>query len=405
MPTVRIAFFLLAFTAGMFGSRGAFAQKLNPADPHVLEARVVDIFSRSCARAGCHIGPLPQQEMDLSKDRFYAAVVGTPSRERPDLMRVRPGDPEHSYLVKKVRGDADIIGVQMPLIGEKLSAEEVATIEAWVRSIGTVDEARVKATPKSDPMAFAGWQIVNAPTARMPRSGEFLFRISHRFNPKISDGYDALYGLDGSGIIFLSFGYAPTDNFFFSLGRSNAADDVELQLKYRAARQTRYAAMPVNVAFQGSINWITEKIPGKSRFRDDAVKAAGQAVISRAVSDRIGVALVPGMLLNPSSDSHGEDPLFTLGLGGRWQFHHNISLVGEWVPIVTGYIRTTTFGNENRFDSWGGGIEFATSGHIFQIIVTNSVGIATDQYMNGGDLDIRDGDLRFGFNIYRTLSF
>ena len=41
--------------------------------------------------------------------------------------------------------------------------------------------------------------------------------------------------------------------------------------------------------------------------------------------------------------------------------------------------------------------------HVFQVYLTNSEGISTDQSMNGGDLDIRDGDMRVGFAIYRIF--
>ena len=104
--------------------------------------------------------------MDLSEDQFYASLVGTPSMERPELMRVQPGEPENSYLIMKIRGGPGIVGVQMPLIGDKLSEEEIGTLEDWIRSLDTVDEARKAAAPEQPPLPFAGWQIVNAPTTR-----------------------------------------------------------------------------------------------------------------------------------------------------------------------------------------------------------------------------------------------
>ena len=82
---------------------------------------------------------------------------------------------------------------------------------------------------------------------------------------------------------------------------------------------------------------------------------------------------------------------------------------GEDINVVTlipsGFNRSRTFGEENRFDSWGTGLEIAVGGHVFQIVVTNSVGLTTDQYLRGGDLDITDGELRLGFNIFRILNF
>ncbi len=405
-PTAQLRRTGILLCAFLFsGLPRATAQDLTRLSQPEREARVVALFSRSCAQPGCHAAPIPQQDMNLDADHFYAATVGVPSKERPDLLRVDPGHPERSYLMMKVTGDPGITGVQMPLTGEKLTPEEVQTLEAWIKGIEAVDEARVQAAPPPEPLPFAGWQAVNTPTTRMVDKGSILFRISHRFNPRINDGYDALYGLDGSGIIFLSLGYAVSDDLLLTLGRSNAADDVEFQTKYRLARQGRDGGSPVAVAAQGALNWISENPSRGDRYNRSNFKFTGQVALARELSDGVGISVVPGITLNPSHEANGDDALVTLGLSGRWRVHGNMSLVAEWVPILTGYVRTTTFGNVNRFDSWGSGLEIATGGHVFQIVVTNSVGIASDQYLNGGDLDLGDGDMRLGFNIYRILNF
>jgi hypothetical protein len=38
-------------------------------------------------------------------------------------------------------------------------------------------------------------------------------------------------------------------------------------------------------------------------------------------------------------------------------------------------------------------------------VVTNSVGLTSDQYLRGGDLDLSEGDMRLGFNIFRVLNW
>lgn len=372
-------------------------------DQAALEARVAELFARSCARSGCHAGPVPQMEMTLTPEQFAASTIGVPSRERPELLRVHPGEPDSSYLMMKVRGDADIVGVQMPLTGDRLSEDEIATLEDWIRGLTEADVGRSEAATTAI-YPFHGWKVMNLPTTRTLDAGSWLFLIGHRFNPRVQDGYDAFYGLDGSAIIYLSLGYALTDHLLVALARSNAGDDVELQLRHRLVQQED-GGWPVGAALQGGVNWITEELAEGSRFRAQAYKPSLQLSLTRALGDRGGIAVVPGVLVNPDEAVDGEAPLVTLGLGGRWRFYGNLALVGEWVPIVSGYTLTTTFGNFNRFDSWGGGLEITTGGHVFQIVVANSVGLATDQYMRGGDLDVQEGDVRLGFNIFRILNF
>ncbi len=362
-----------------------------------LESRVADLFGRSCARVGCHAAPVPQQGMDLSRENFYALIVDEPSREMPALKRVHPGQPEISYLVMKVKGAPGIKGVQMPLIGDKLTEEEINTIETWISKIDEVDQARKVVEPEVA-YPFLSWKVVNLPTTRTLAADNFFFLIGHRFVPPVNTGYDGFYGLDGSGIIFLNFGYAPTDNLLIVLGRSNSADDVELQTRYQITPQRLQGGSPIGIGVQGSVNWITEG--------EDAFKFTAQTSFTRKFGESLGVAFVPGILFNPAEETDGEDPLITLGMGGRWNFWRNISLVAEWVPIVSGYTETFTVGNFNRFDSWGGAIEVATGGHVFQIVISNTVGLTSDQYLRGGDLDIADffdGEFRLGFNIFRVL--
>jgi hypothetical protein len=366
-----------------------------------LEARVADLFERRCATSGCHAGPVPQMEMDLTRDQFFAATVGQPSRERPDLLRVHPGQPDSSYLLMKIRGAEGIVGVPMPFTGDRLTEDEVAAVEAWIASLEAADTARARQPVAAEAYPFTGWKVINLPTTRTVDQGSWLFFINHRFGPKISDGYEAFFGLDGSAIILLSLGYAVTDELLFYLARSNAADDVELQVRYRLAHQGGRSPWPLAVSAVATGNWITEDLPDDA----DPLKFTGQVSLTRAFGDRISLAVVPGILFNADERTPGEDPLVTIGLGGRWRFWRNLSIIGEWVPIVSGYTRTSTFGYDNRFDSWGAAFEITVGGHVFQIVVSNSVGLATDQYLRGGDLDLRDGDVRLGFNIFRILNF
>ena len=48
-----------------------------------------------------------------------------------NLKRVDPGYPEGSYLLKKLRGDSDILNSQMPL-GSVLSDEQIEMIREWI---------------------------------------------------------------------------------------------------------------------------------------------------------------------------------------------------------------------------------------------------------------------------------
>jgi hypothetical protein len=104
-----------------------------PPSPDATFTRVQsEVFSVSCALSGCHAGSAPTAGMNLSAGVAYGNTVSVTSTERGDLKRIAPGDPDHSYLIKKIRGDADIVGSQMPLIGSITAGQRQLVID-WVR--------------------------------------------------------------------------------------------------------------------------------------------------------------------------------------------------------------------------------------------------------------------------------
>jgi hypothetical protein len=90
------------------------------------------IFTLNCAVSGCHLGGSAAAQLDLSAGNAYSNLVGVASVEVPTLQRVEPGDPDNSYLVRKVEGGPGITGVQMPRGRDPLSAEQIQAIRDWI---------------------------------------------------------------------------------------------------------------------------------------------------------------------------------------------------------------------------------------------------------------------------------
>ena len=130
---MRNAVFMLCLIV-LAGCERAASLEVEP-DPNgnaTLSRIQTRIFDTNCALSGCHAGANPQQGMDLSAGQAFSNIVNVPSREVPALMRVAPGDPENSYLLQKVRGDAGIVGARMPLGRAPLSAEDIELIRKWI---------------------------------------------------------------------------------------------------------------------------------------------------------------------------------------------------------------------------------------------------------------------------------
>lgn len=114
------------------GTRKSPTEASDAPDPTATFTRIqAEVFTPSCALSGCHSGASPRQGMDLSSGRSYASIVNVRSVESTRL-RIAPGDPDASYLISKVRGDATITGSRMPL-GGALPPDRVNLLVDWVR--------------------------------------------------------------------------------------------------------------------------------------------------------------------------------------------------------------------------------------------------------------------------------
>ncbi len=83
----------------------------------------------------CHSdqGRNPSGGLVLLGGRAYASLVGVASSGKPDAVRVIAGNPDSSYLIKKLEGASDIVGVRMPRgNGPFLTAGQILVIRRWI---------------------------------------------------------------------------------------------------------------------------------------------------------------------------------------------------------------------------------------------------------------------------------
>ena len=83
----------------------------------------------------CHTdqGRNPSGQLNLRHDIAYTRLVNANSVAKSGAVLVRPGDPEGSYMVAKLEGHSDIVGLRMPRpAGPFLSAGQMTIIRRWV---------------------------------------------------------------------------------------------------------------------------------------------------------------------------------------------------------------------------------------------------------------------------------
>lgn len=130
-----------------------------------------EIVARRCSgQPGlCHNG---QFEPNLSTPAlFYDYVVRRPALEKPDRLRVEPGDPDASFIVDKLRNRD--VSTQMPLGAEPLDDEEIQLIEDWIRGGALRRPGADPAPVLNNPPRVPEIAVFNQAGARLDSGGPF----------------------------------------------------------------------------------------------------------------------------------------------------------------------------------------------------------------------------------------
>lgn len=99
-----------------------------------------EIFSASdaagrvaCTNCHTNVGRNPAGGLNLLPDLSYAALVNVASVTNRGFVRVVPGDPDASILVRKLEGSPGLVGQRMPIGGPPyLTAGQIQIIRRWI---------------------------------------------------------------------------------------------------------------------------------------------------------------------------------------------------------------------------------------------------------------------------------
>ncbi|MFW5921129.1 MAG: hypothetical protein ACOCUS_04760 [Polyangiales bacterium] len=119
-----------------------------------------DILQPRCSSAGCHDdSPDPAAELDLATSGVMRRLpdrMAQASGECNGRVLVVPGNPDDSLLYQKVAFEDPGCGMQMPLIGDPLTEDELACVEGWIVELGGGADGGVTDGGPADAASGAG---------------------------------------------------------------------------------------------------------------------------------------------------------------------------------------------------------------------------------------------------------
>lgn len=253
---------------------------------------------------------------------------------------------------------------------------------------------------------FKGTRLINQHTIEVGGRRTLDFRIAHRFGPFNSGAYN-LWGLDGGASIRMSLEYSYDGRLQFGLGRSSTEKTYDSYLKYRLLRQNKGNSMPVSVTLFTSLFYTNLKgsaalLQGIDKFNNfsSRLSFAHQIMIARKFGERLSVQITPTMVhYNQVDKISDKNDTYAVGALGRYKFTKRTAVTFEYMARVNKFSRSETY-----YDSMGIGLDIETGGHVFQVHLTNSLGITENQFITKTTDSWAKGGMRLGFNISRAFT-
>lgn len=103
-----------------------------------------NVFNPACVV--CHAGAAAPLGLRLDEGNSFTNLVGVPSAQVGALLRVAPGDPDASYLVRKLEGTASE-GQRMPIGGPPVPQATIDFVRQWITDGALPDDSGPPAAP------------------------------------------------------------------------------------------------------------------------------------------------------------------------------------------------------------------------------------------------------------------
>lgn len=260
---------------------------------------------------------------------------------------------------------------------------------------------------------FKDTRVINSHSVETLKAGRMDIRISHRFGDiaGTAGGWQTFYGLENASDIMIGAEFGLSDNIMMGINRTKGAgplkQNVHSFLKFRMITQEYEGHQPFSLAFLALATGSTmpkSEIEGVLNFFEKPAHRFSyhlQVIMARQFSERFSFQISGGWTYRNIVPSNDQNDLVSIGAASRLQLTKSIGIIVDANFPLSG-LRTTENG---YYPAVGVGFEWETGGgHVFQLNLTNSTGIAETDYIPYTQSNWSDGQYRLGFTISRLFT-
>jgi hypothetical protein len=257
------------------------------------------------------------------------------------------------------------------------------------------NEEKVK--EKLERPAFESSSIIDNQTNVLFSKNTLEVQMAHRFG-LIDGGINDLAGIWAPSNIQIGASYALHERLTVGVATTKFDRLQVLNWKVALLRQTRSNSMPLSVSYYG--NWAVDARK-KENFNvtQDRYSFFHQLIIAKKFSQILSLQLAPSVSHYNLVDKTMDNDLIAIAAGGRLKISPQTAILVDYTQPVT------RFSDNNPKPGLSFGVEFATSAHAFQILLSNYNGIVPQKNIMFNTNDYTKGDILIGFNITRLYNF
>ena len=247
---------------------------------------------------------------------------------------------------------------------------------------------------------FKGTRLVNGHTIETKAKGTLEFIFAHRFGA-VNGGLYEMFGLD-EAYVRLGLDYGLAKNMSVSVGRNSVDKTLDGYMKYKLAGQRKgLTHFPETITALAGVAYQllprSDAVP--EGFKNiDRLAYVGQLLIARKFNSNFSLQVMPSIIHKNAVDQTREDnDQFAMGIGARYKITKSVALSGEY------YFRSNVPDANQSHNTLGFGVDIETGGHVFQLLLTNTIGLTERAFITETEGDFGDGDIHFGFNVTRSF--
>lgn len=273
----------------------------------------------------------------------------------------------------------------------------LVTVGAWAQ------EAEMDSIQdKPERPAYESSYIIDNPTNILFNKNTLEIYMGHRFG-LINDDKNDLAGFWGAANIRIAASYAIHDRVTIGFGTTKLDRLQDFNWKFKLLEQTRSGKIPVSVSYYG--NFVIDA-RNKDQFALEQHRYSffNQLVIAKRFNRNFSMQIAPSISHYNLVEQRLRNDKFAVSLGGRYKISPQTAVLFDYTQPFTHHLDGTGLKSYPK-PGISLGFEFATSGHAFQLFLTNYDDIVPQRNIMFNQNDFFNGEFLIGFNITRKYNF